>query len=249
VSNLKLNPTVAKLVQRKINANKELKVINKFGGRQQIDNLPDTSARIRKILPNVSQGTAMDERIGTQVRLKTLGIQGCITIPADDNPSLVNGDRADIQLRLMVLSSKTYKVITEIENNWNAGTTEYEKLFKVSANAEAPTGRLSDMWKQINTQNFTVHYDRVHKLQRGVGYFPDVTSTSGAAHMPAINKPFKINVKSKNKMLQYSDLNDSEATNFAPFMIATWAYTNGSPPSNSAVPFYEHFVTLRYYDE
>lgn len=249
ISNLKLAPVVDKLVQRKINKNMNLQVQNKFGGRQQIDNLPDTSARIRKILPNILQGTAINERLGTSIRLKSLMCQGCITIPADDNVPLVNGDRADIQLRLLVLSSKTFKVIGDVEDNWTAGSTEYEKLFKVQSVAEAPTGRLSDMWKAINTENFTVHYDKVFKMQRGVGYFPDVTSTSGAAHMPAINKPFKINIKCKNKQLKYTDANDSEANNFAPFMIATWAYTNGSPPSNAGVPFYEHYVTMKYFND
>lgn len=247
-SRLKLARPVRKLVDRRIKSNLELKVNNKFGNRVQLDNLPDSTQRLRFLLPNTNQGPQANERIGTQIKAQSLFIRGCITIPADDNPPLVNGDRSDIQLRLMVLSSKSYSSQDGINANWILGTNEYEKLFKVNSIAEAPDGRLSDMWKQVNSECFTTHYDKVFRLQRGVGYFPDVTSTSGAAHMPAINKGFRISVKCKNRLVKYFDSSTNEASNFCPFMIATWAYSDGSPPSTAAVPFYESYNTFKFYD-
>jgi len=86
-------------------------------------------------------------------------------------------------------------------------------------------------------------------MKRGVGYFPDATSTSGAAHMPAIHVPFKINIKCKNKKLCYTDYQDNEANNFAPMLVAVWGYSNGAAPSDSGVPFYQHYVTMKYYDD
>lgn len=245
---LKLANPVRKLVDRRIRSNLELKTNNKFGNRVQLDNLPNTTNRIRFLLPNTNQGPQANERIGTQIKAHSLFIRGCVTIPADDNPALVNGDRADIQLRLMVLSSKTYSAQDGLTDNWITGTNEYEKIFKVNSIAEAPNGRLADMWKEVNTECFTTHYDKVFRLQRGIGYFPDVTSTSGAAHMPAVNKGFRINVKCKNKRIKYFDSSTNEASNFCPFMIATWAYTNGSPPSTSAVPYYESYNVFKFYD-
>lgn len=253
LKNLKLNPTVGKLVQRKINKNVEQKTANKFGSRVQLVNLPALSSRVRNLMPQIVPGTSHNERVGTAIKARNLNIKGCLTIPADDNvyAPLSNGDRADIQLRLMCMSSKLYNSVDVLRQNWEvgSGTEEYTKIFKVSANAEAPTGRLTDMWKQINTESFTVHYDKVFVMKRGVGYFPDITSTSGAAHMPAINKPFNINVKCKSKKIKYTDPSHVKPNNFAPFLLATWAYTNGAPASAlSAVPFWETYVTLNYYD-
>lgn len=245
---LKLARPVAQLVDRRINSKLELKVNNKFGNRVQLDNLPDVNTRVRYVLPNTNQGPQANERIGTQIKASSLIIKGCVTIPADDNPPLVTGDRADIQLRLMVLSSKSYKSQDGINDNWSTGTIEYSKIFKVNSIAEPPDGSLADMWKEVNTECFTTHYDKVFRMQRGVGYFPDVTSTSGAAHMPAINKSFFINVKCKNKVLKYEDSGNNEATNFCPFMIATWAYSDGSAPSSAAVPFYQSYSIFKFHD-
>ena len=51
LKNLKLNPTVGKLVQRKINKNQEQKTANKFGSRVQLVNLPALQARVRNLMP------------------------------------------------------------------------------------------------------------------------------------------------------------------------------------------------------
>lgn len=245
--NLQLNPVVKTLVDKRIKSDKELHSVGLHQVRRQIDNLPNTQQRVWQVIPDVTVGSSRSQREGAEIKMSSLKIQGCITIPADDNPILVNGDRADLTLRLLCLSAKKFKSFLQIQNNWSVLDQLYDKLLKPNAQSEPFVGMMTDIWQPINHDAFTTHYDKTFRLKRGIGYFPDPTSSSGAAHMPAINHPFTINLKCKNKKLTYQDAANDFQNNFAPFVIATWAYTNGQLPSGSGVPFVEYWSQMYFY--
>lgn len=248
INRLKLNPTVAKLVDRRIDAHDETHSVGLHYRRAQWANImtaATVTTRVTGLLPNIPTASSRADREGAEVTLKSMVVRGMITIPADDTPYFGNADRADIMFRLCCLSSKKYKSISDIQDNWLAGDQLFSKMLKPAQIANPPTGTNLDMWKPINRQVFTVHYDRVYNLKRGVCLPADQTppgSDQGLAHMPAINKPFTIRLKVKNKKLYFNESTDQELSNFAPFVVGWWSFTNGAAPSASGVPFVEHFT-------
>lgn len=244
---LRLAPPVAKLVDRRINKKLEQKTNSRHNNRRQLDNIPTDSGRVQFIVPAIEQGDDRQQRIGTQVKLSRLIVKGMLSIPADDNPTLGNGDRADICVRLMALSSKRFSTVEDVRDNWTVGANLLNGLFKNGANPIPPGGTLLDMWRDVNTESFTVHYDKVYQMKRGFG---DALSTpaTGAVHMPAVSKRIYISLKCKNKILKFRDPSDDSSTNYNPFLLCMWAYTNGAAPSESAVPFIQSYCTVYYHD-
>jgi len=247
INRLKLNPTVAKLVDRRINRDDETHSVGLHYRRSQWANIMTAAQvpiRVTGLLPNIPTASSRADREGAEVTLRSMVVKGIITIPADDTPYFGNADRADIMFRLCCLSSKKYKDIDSIQSNWLAGDQLFSKMLKPAQIATPPTGTNLDMWKPINRQVFTVHYDRVFNFKRGVclpaSQVPP--SDQGLSHMPAINKAFRIALKVKNKKLYFNDSTDQEPSNFAPFVVGWWSYTNGAAPSASGVPFVEHFT-------
>ncbi|AXH77444.1 MAG: coat protein [Cressdnaviricota sp.] len=252
ISNLKLNPTVSKLVDRKITQSLEPKIAYIHYNRNSFDNLPNSANRVWQLIPRISQGVERDERTGTRVNAKALTIKGVLTIPAASwipvippAPDL-NADRADIQVRLLCLSSKRLRSFYDVQLNWTAQANLYSQIFKPGSNSQAPTGQQLDQWTPVNREAFTVHADKKFSMTRGTLLFPDPTSSSGAAHMPAINKKFNINVKCKNKKIYYEDETSLYPAEFQPFLIAMYSYTNGASQSNVNVLNMEYYSELHY---
>jgi len=248
LAKLKLNPTVAKLVDRRINKKNESHCDGYWWRRYQFTNkiADDPANRINNVLPNIPIGAARGDRAGSSVMLTHCSIKGKIDIPADDNPLVGNDDRAQIFVRLMVLSCKKFKQIQEVRSNWNAGSTLDQDFFKTSDAGQSPLGEYIDMLRPINADAFTTHYDKVIKLDRNYGYFPDPTSTSGAAPQKPTSKEFYINIKCKNKRLVYEDATAVQPDNWQPFVCYLFCYGNGAVPSSSRVPWIEYLTKVNY---
>lgn len=248
VAKLKLNPVVAKLVDRRINKKNESHQDGYWWRRYQFTNriADDPANRINNVLPDIPVGAARGDRAGSSIRLTRCNIKGKIDIPADDNPLIGNEDRALIYVRLMVLSCKKFKQIQEVRSNWNAGSILDDELFKTSDAGQAPQGQYIDMLRPINADSFTTHYDKVIKLDRNYGYFPDPTSSSGAAPQKPTSREFSINLKCKNKTLVYEDATAVQPDNWQPFVCYLFCYGNGAAPSASAVPYIEYLTRINY---
>ncbi len=244
--NLKLAKPVATLVQRRIDKSNASKFITFHQRRYQFSNrISDNPLlRIHNIIPDIALGVERNDRQGAKVKLNSINIKGRIDVPADDNPILGNDDRAQIYVRMFVLSSKQNPVLNQVAIDWN--NIYNNKFFKNNANGTAPTGDYLDMLSDVNRELFTVHYDRVMKLDRNYPFFPDPTSTSGATQQKPVSKEFSINLKVKNKVLNYATPNTTSPTNFQPFVCCMFAYGNGAAPSTSEVPFIEYLSKLSF---
>lgn len=242
----KLAKPVATLVQKKIDKNNPSRHTSYWLRRYQFTNLISDAPgqRLHTVIPTISQGVERHDREGTKIKLQSININGKIDIPADDNPAIGNGDRAQIYVRLMCLSLKQMKLLTDVINDWNADLND--KFFKNNSQPFGPTGQYLDMLSSINREVFTVHYDKVMKLSRNYPFFPDPTSTSGAASQVPTSKEFSINLKVKNKVLDYAQPSSNRSQNFQPFVCALFAYNNGSAPSTSAVPFIEYLSKVTF---
>lgn len=246
---IKLSRPVDALVKKSIGASTETHQQGYYFRPYQFTNLiaDNPSQRIWQIIPDIARGTERDDRIGTELKIVNLNVKGRIYMPADDNPIVGNDDRAQIYVRLMCLSWKMCQNLTDIEQNWNANTFLDENFFKLGASASAPQGTYQDMMMPINHQTFTTHFDRVYKLDRHLGYFPDATSTSGAATQIPVSREFNFQVKCKNKNLKYMNENATQPMNYSPFLCALFCYGNGAAPSSlSAVPYCTYLSTMRF---
>lgn len=245
-SNLKLTKPVATLVDRKIDKANATQIMTKWQRRYQFTNLisDDPTNRLHQIVPDVATGTLRDDRLGSQITLKNINIKGRIDVPADDNPLVGNDDRAQIYVRMMVLSLKVENNLPDVKTNWNGFYNDV--LFKNNASPSAPTGQYVDMLSSINHDAFTTHYDKVMKLNRQYPFFPDPTSTSGAADQIPTSKEFNFNLKVKNKKLHYNTPSSTQPRNYQPFLCCVFAYGNGAAPSTSRVPFIEYMAKVSF---
>lgn len=237
--NLKLSKPVAALVEKRIKSNQETNTTYLHFRRTQFANIPTGIQRAVQILPPINQGDSRIERLGSKLTLQSGYTKGLITIPADDNPILGNGDRPDIMFRMMLVSPKQFDAPQGWVNQYVSNI--FPNIFKPGDTGVAPAGTMIDMWQPINRDVLTVHFDKTFHLKRNYPFFPDPTSTSGATTQKPVSIPFTIKHKVKNKVLHYSGSGASVSCNYDPRLICTWAYTNGAAASASAVPFVEHW--------
>lgn len=238
--NLKLSKPVETLVKKEIKASTETNTTYLHFRRTQFQNIPTGIQRAVSVFPIINQGDSRVERLGTKIRLVSGLTRGLITIPADDNPILGNGDRPDIMFRMMLVSAKPFDSIQGWVDQYT--TQVFPNMFKSGDVGEAPTGTMVDMWKPINREQLTVHYDKVFHLKRNYPYFPDPTSTSGATFQSPVSIPFTIKHKCKNKSVKFVGSSATASSNYDPRLICTWAYCNGAPASTSGVPYLEHWT-------
>ncbi len=246
--NLKLSKPVSALVERKIDRDQESHQQGYWQRRYQFSNLieDDVPNRIQQVIPDIVVASSRADREGANIKLTRLNIKGRINVDTDDNPIIGNDDRAQIYVRMFVLSSKRFTNIDDVRDNWTSGANLNDHFFKVAQSAQAPTGKYIDMLRPVNHSVFTTHYDRVMKLDRNLGYFPDVTSTSGAATQRPTSKEFSINMKIKNKHLKYALSSSTQPTNFQPFVCCLFCYGNGAVPSLSGVPYIEYLSLMTF---
>lgn len=245
VAQLKLNPTVAKLVDRRIDRDNESHHNGYWWRRYQWSNkiADDVNNRINTVIPDIETGSARDQRAGAQIKLTQLSIKGKIDIPADDNPIVGTGDRACIFVRLMVLSCKKFKQIQEVRSNWTAGQNLNNDFFKTAGVGQAPSGSYIDMLRPINHDSFTTHYDHVFKMDRNA-FTGDIAE--GYAPQRPVSKEFNIRLKCKNKILKYEQETEVQNDTWQPFVCYLFCYSNGSAPSLSNVPYIEYLTSCSF---
>lgn len=244
----KLSRPVDTLVKKRIAQSTETNQAGFYFRPYQFTNKISDSPnqRIWQVLPEIPRGTERNDRLGTQLGIVNLNVKGRIYIPAGDNPVLGNDDRAEIYVRLMCLSWKMCHNLADIQQNWNANEQLDDAFFKLGGSATAPQGTYRDMLYPINREVFTVHYDKIIKLQRNLAYFPDPTSSSGAGTQKSASREFNFTVRAKNKKLKYMNEAATLPMNFCPFICAQFAYSDAGPSSVSAVPYCEYLSTMRF---
>ena len=250
-SRLKLARPVRALVDRRIERQVETKVNTAYYRRTQWDNVPDTQDRCIPLFPNLTQGVDRNEREGSKIKLTSMYTQGYIQIPSYESPG--SEDRSNIMFRLCVLSARSEHFVPDLLANWQGTGNYFDQLLKPKAESLPPSGNTIDMWNDINRDLFTVHYDKLFNFSRGDANGQNISPVQ-TNWRPDMIKFFKFKMKVKNKVLRYAQdtapgTNDGiQPTNFAPFLVGWWSYTNGAPASNVRVPYVEFFTHVRFKD-
>lgn len=233
-----------KYVKKQIDSNKETHEVvftgyadgagssysnHQYAGIPTWNNLTNTGELMR-LFPAIEQGDTRQERTGSRIKLMNINCKFLFHVSPDF--AQVNANSA-LACRLLVLSSKQFTKWTEMVTEWSAGANLGRKYLR---NGEAQTyfqGDLLSLEFPVNTALFTTHYDRRFVLNRGKNLGDD---SSGLARMVDPVKMMNLNLKVKNKVVQYADSGISTASNYAPFAILLYAPVNGDISTTSPGP-------------
>lgn len=238
-ANYALTKVANDLIDKKIAPKLENKQILYHLRITQFNNAISQIGDFNRVLPPLEQGLFRNDRIASQVRLKSIHVRGWITIPPYDISE--SNDRSSIVCRLMCLSSKASSSWTQVQAEL---PTLQGSLLRNGSGGSQYDGNIENHLFPTNTSVVTSHYDKNFYLKRG----QIQNLAGGAAHMPALLKPFSFKVACKNKVLKFNNPLDTDPNNFAPFVCLGFAYTNGAAPSPNAVPWMTYTSTITYED-
>lgn len=189
------------------------------------------------IIPTVSQGVTVQGRIGDELKCKRIYVKGLVQI--DFNalsgqvyPAIVTSPT--LYVRVMCIESKTYA----------AAGVQSTSIFKKNGSTFAPTANTPmNLYDPIDTDTYTVHYNRVFKLQNSLA-----TGSLQLYQNPNFScfKPFSFKLM-KNKKLIFDTNSNDTCLNHQPQLLAfacdpqgVWTGT-GSPVviSYRSIMYYE----------
>lgn len=220
---MKSSTRFTKAVQRIIHKDAETK--------QAFTNLVPTSFNsgisslgdVIQVLPNVSQGTADNGRIGDQIRAQSLTVKGAVVW----SPSVGSfGTFANSRLgvRIFIVQPRNLTDYTSVNGAYSSWQNI---LLKKGGTTSAFTGQLSDLWAPINSDAIIKYYDKVFYLN---GTYQ--STAVGSTQLLGSTKIFSHTFKLRNKLLKYDNTIGSGITpvNYAPVMLIGYCHMDGSGP-------------------
>lgn len=232
----------AKKVQSVIDKNAENKI--SFGSQQNVyyNSSPNSTADCTGLCTNINYGTADNQRIGDQIRLKNHTVQGALQLSSPTT----NINNIRIAVRLMVVQPRQF---SNSDDAIAAGGNWLQYLIKKGGTTSAFTGTLSDLWAPINTDAIIKYYDKRFYLNtaysQGTG---NGISTMGDS-IKFFN--FKLGRKNMNKLLRYESSVGSSLTptNYAPIIILGYVKLDGSAPDTVSTIVSLSYDTVMYFQD
>lgn len=206
----------------------------------------NSTADMLQIIPNITQGTDDNNRIGDQIRGMSLNIKGYLRF--DPNNLINDASMTNVIARLMIVSLKTKSNYTEVISS----ATPLNGLLKKGGTQTAFTGILSDIYAPINTDLWTVHHDKKFYLSQDYLYQPPTAGVAMvASNLKSTVKFYNMSLKIKNKLLKYDDNISSGLlpTNYSPIFLLGYSYLNAASPDTLSIKLATQFdVIFRYED-
>lgn len=173
------------------------------------------------LLPNISNSTSDNGRIGDQVKCMRLNIKGHMIT------NLTSTVYSNVRLcvRMMIVQPKQYNSKSAIDAN---ATTWMGALLRKGGTVTGFTGVVSDLYAPINSDLITTYYDKL--LYVKCPYVPGVTD--GAWPTSQSTKFFNINLRVKNKILKYDSTESGGLlpTNYCPTLILGYSKLDSGAP-------------------
>jgi len=232
---------VLKVIHSK-NDDKEMYLTNSDSTLTSFNSGINSAGDCLQLVPNQTNGTANNQRIGDKINLKSHTIKGYFRIVP--NTTAGNYKFGNVAVRMLCLSFKSLSNYDNIINDTTL-TAKLAGMLQKGGTSVGATGLISDVLSPINRDLFTVHYDKVYHIKQDYNL-----SAVGSSTMDTL-RFYKINLKVKNKVLKYTDDVSSGLlpTNYAPCLFFMYSYLDGSladTTSTNLQVFYESLV--RYED-
>lgn len=185
-----------------------------------------------RVIPNISQGTADNARIGDQVRVQSLTIKGIVNM-YNQNGTQGDGVRR-LACRVMILTPKAYATWASAYAN---ATTWMPYILKKGGTTTAFTGVMSDLYADVNTDAVTCHYNKVMYFNQS-GYYAVGGATSGIVPSTQDNlvRFFSKTFSFKNKLFKYDSNIDTGLTpsNTAMVLVVGYVLLDGTDVPDTA---------------
>lgn len=173
-----------------------------------------------QLLPNITQGTTDNARIGDQIRAQRLRLKGFVTT----NLTYQSYSNCRLGVRIMIVQPKMYKDLSTILTN---ATTWMATLLKKGGTTAGFTGIVPDLMADINTDTITTYYDKVFYVNT-----PYVATSVGDLATYNSVKFFSKSLNLRNKLLRYdSNVNGGlTPVDYNPVMLVGYVHLDGSSP-------------------
>ena len=200
-----------------------------------------TSSNVFKLMAPINQsdtgeaGAKYNMRIGNQINLKSLDIDGFVSYRYPQVDSGLAYQDAKLAVRIMIVRAKQYN---DVGKAFSAMPTNVliNNGSLVSSHVGPYGGYTMDSFREINRDAFAVRYDKVHYLNAPVE-IPGI-SNPDYSQIPSGLKIFKKRlVFGKNGLkLTFSNQLDTDAENFPYFLLVGYSSMSGiNRPSNGLV--------------
>jgi len=239
--------TFAKKVLAVIHKQAEDKVAHGNSGNTlvQFNSGITTVADCLNLVPNITNGSGVNERVGEKIRLQSHTVKGYVRF----NTATSNSDAkfAQIMVRQMIVTLKTSKNFTVINDDPSINA-KLATLLQKGGTTTGFTGLISDIMADINRDVFTVHLDKKFYLTQDriiSNANLDVVNVSKAL------KFFNHSMKVKNKQIYY-DADVSAGllpTNYAPIMLFGFCYLDGSAVDTVTTNLQVYYETQMKYED
>lgn len=237
----KPSKTFVKKVQKVIHADVETKQAYHIMAPTNFNSGIDAAGDAIRILPNISQGTAENNRIGNQLKAQNLTIKGCVSW----SPSVGTfGSFANARLgvRLFVIQPRNYSEIGEVLAN----TSTWMPTLLQKGGVAAPfTGAINDLWAPLNSDAFIKYYDRVFMIN---GTYQ--ATAVGYSQLLGATKMFNIALKCRNKTIKYENsISTNNPMNYAPVFCIGYSHLDGSGPDTVSTAITVQWDTVFNYED
>lgn len=173
-----------------------------------------------RIIGPINPGTATDQRVGEEIRLKSVNIKGHLIMSSTSYTSA----NTRLGVRVMILSSKRYPHLGDAIANY---LTTLPVIVKNGTDENPFDGSIQSLYSEVNTQQFTKHYDKVFYMTQPLR---TVTTAIGITETPISQfstRFFNINLKCKNRKITFKD-GANYGYGFEPFMVLGYVHLDGS---------------------
>lgn len=224
----KPSKSFVKKVQRIIHKDTETKVVvyssNATAFNQQINSTGDAL----RLMPQIANGTAENQKIGNVIRLQSLNIRGVLTFAYQ-----TSSPNTRIGVRLLVLKAKRF-------SDWNQAATDlatnYTRLLEGST--AGFTGLVSDFNTPINHDYFSVVKDKRFYISQSLqSVATTVNDTVNTTKFINFNVPY-----SRRNVVYDQDFSATEPINYPYFMCLGYCKLDGSAADLPATTY----LTLQY---
>lgn len=196
------------------------------------------STNFVRIMPIISQGDGeYNERIGNEIRLKYIDIKLLINYALQNLSTNVNEDTS-VGVRVMILRQKDQNSSTGAVEDFQ-GNKLLENGFATAGPAPF-TGATFNLLQQINRNQFSVRYDKVHYLDATFRYSGTGASTVTQSFFPPKSKVIskRLTFGKNGLKLTYGDGASQNPTNFPYFLVMGVASTvSNAVPSNNLLRY------------
>lgn len=179
-----------------------------------------------RIIPNIVNGSADNQRIGDQIRAQKLILEGIINFTPITGVTLQNNPGLGrIAVRMMIVTPKSFP-------NWataSGATSWQDYLLKKGGTTSGFTGSPFDLYAPVNRDAVTCHYNKVFYLTQP-WVLHNGSTTDTAMDVGNVTRHFKKVFNLKNSLWKYDAAVDTGLTpvNKGMILVLGYAYTDGS---------------------